>query len=80
MVLPFLAGAAAGVVVALLTAPQSGRDTRKKLKVLAGRAKRVPPALQAAYKRASEAGKETFTRTLHEPAFPAPSKIQSRQH
>jgi gas vesicle protein len=70
--------------VALLTAPQSGRDTRRKLKHLtedlADRAARVPPALQAAYRRATEAGKEAFVRTLEEPAAPAPSTIQSRQH
>lgn len=84
VVLSFLAGAATGAAVALLTAPQSGRDTRKKLKHLtedlATRAARVPPALQAAYRRATEAGKEAFVRTLEEPAVPAPSALHSRQH
>src|SRR3989442_7871933 len=60
IVLSFLTGAATGAVVALLTAPQSGRDTRRKLKHitedLADKAARVPPALQAAYRRATEAG------------------------
>jgi gas vesicle protein len=86
IVLSFLAGAATGAAVALLTAPQSGRDTRRKLKHftedLAERATRVPPALQEAYRRATEAGKEAFVRTLEQPAdpVPAPSTIHSRQH
>ncbi len=84
IVLSFLAGAATGAAVALLTAPQSGRDTRRRLKHftedLAVRAARVPPALQAAYRRATEAGKEAFVRTLEEPAAATPSVVHSRQH
>ena len=72
IVLSFLAGAAPGAAVALLPAPQSGRDTRRKLKHvtddLADRAARVPPALQAAYRRATEAGKEKGAIVVLDPA------------
>jgi gas vesicle protein len=80
----FLAGAATGAAVALLTAPQSGRDTRRKLKQvtddLADRAARVPPALQAAYRRATEAGKEAFVQSLEAPAVPVSSRSHSDRH
>src|SRR3989442_15988021 len=76
IVLSFLAGAATGAVVALLTAPQSGRDTRRKLKHitedLADKAARVPPALQAAYRRATEAGKDAVVHTPQETPAPGP--------
>ena len=84
MVLTFLAGAATGATVALLTAPQSGRDTRRKLKHvaedLAERAARVPPALQEAYRRATEAGTEAFVRTLDERPPPTSSTLHSGHH
>jgi gas vesicle protein len=84
IVLSFLAGAATGAAVALLTAPQSGRDTRRKLKHLtedlAEKAVRVPPAVQAAYRRATEAGKEAFVHTLEEPASPGPGTHPSSRH
>ncbi|HEV8700815.1 MAG TPA: YtxH domain-containing protein [Candidatus Polarisedimenticolia bacterium] len=84
MVLSFLAGAATGAAVALLTAPQSGRDTRRKLKQvtedLADRAARVPPALQAAYRRAAEAGKEAFVHTYEEPAAERSTAHHSDRH
>jgi len=84
ILLSFLAGAATGATVALLTAPQTGRDARRKLKQatddLASRAARVPPALQAAYERATEAGKEAFVRTLEQPASPRSTTIHSSQH
>ena len=78
----FLAGAAAGAAVALLTAPQTGRDARRKLKHatqrLADQAVRMPPAVKAAYKRASQAGKEAFVRTLEEQAVsPRSASIHS---
>jgi len=84
IVLSFLAGAATGAAVAFLTAPQSGRDARRKLKHLtedlAEKAARVPPALQAAYRRATEAGKEAFVHTLEEPAAPSLSTLHSSNH
>jgi gas vesicle protein len=84
LVLSFLAGAATGAAVALLTAPQSGRDTRRKLKEitedLADQAARVPPAIQAAYKRATEAGKEAFVHTFEEPAAARSTAHNSDRH
>jgi gas vesicle protein len=81
MLLTFLVGAATGAAVALLTAPQSGRDTRRKLmhlgEELADRAAHVPPALKAAYLRASEAGKEAFLRTLEERPGPTSTTLHS---
>lgn len=60
----FLAGATAGAVVAYLTAPRSGRETREELKKLgrnfAGTAQKVPTAIRSA----STAAAEAFTETL----------------
>jgi len=65
----FLAGIAAGATVALLTAPQSGRETRRKLKRVkddvSDRAARVGAAIEEAYRRATEAGKKGFVHTLN---------------
>lgn len=59
LILTFLVGAAAGAAVALLTAPRTGRETRRKLKEfaedLAERAGRVPSAVRAAGHDAREA-------------------------
>jgi YtxH-like protein len=64
LVLAFLAGAVSGAVVALLTAPRSGRETRDRIKELArdaaGNGIRVPPALNDAYSRAAEAARRAF--------------------
>ena len=80
--LSFLVGAAAGAAVALLTAPQTGREARRKLKNvsqrLANQAGRVPPAVKEAYRRATQAGKEAFTRKLEEqPASPRSASLHS---
>ena len=68
-ILLFLGGAAIGAGVALLTAPASGRDTRKKLKQvsddLAHKASRVAPAIGKAYRKAASAGKEAFVQTMN---------------
>jgi len=84
IVLAFFAGAAAGATIALLTAPQSGRETRRKLKKFTGdlaeRAARVPPALHAAYRSATEAGKEAFKSTIEAPSIPAPGQPESHHH
>ena len=65
----FLAGAAAGATVALLTAPQSGAETRRKLRLtkdqLAHKASRVGSAISEAYRSATTAGKDGFVRTLN---------------
>jgi gas vesicle protein len=59
-ILLFLGGAAVGAAAALLTAPMSGKDTRRKLKDLSGdwanRASRVAPAIR----KATSAGKDAF--------------------
>ena len=83
ILLCFVVGAAAGAAVALLTAPRSGRETRRKLKEftsdLADRAVRMPPAITEAYRRAAAAGKEAFVSALETPAGPI-AKAVSSQH
>jgi len=70
LVLAFLAGAVTGAAVALLTAPQSGQETRRRLKGLAreagDRAAHVPEALNEAYARAARAAREAFVETLED--------------
>ena len=70
--LSFLLGAATGAAIALLTTPQSGRDTRRKLKEFAGdladRAARVPSAMRTAGREAAATAREAFARGLEEPA------------
>lgn len=72
LVISFLLGAATGAAIALLTTPQSGRDTRRKLKEFAGdladRAARVPSAMRTAGREAAATAREAFTRGLEEPA------------
>ena len=69
-ILLFLGGAAIGATAALLAAPASGRDTRRKLKQLSGdlaqRATRVAPAIGEAYRKATLAGKEAFVQALND--------------
>jgi gas vesicle protein len=71
-ILLLLGGAAIGAAVALLTAPTSGVETRRKLKKVSGdladRASRVAPAIQHAYKKASAAGKEAFAQAWNDSA------------
>lgn len=63
----FLAGAATGATVALLTAPRSGAETRRRLKQtkdhLVVKASRVGSAFSEAYRSATAAGKGGFVRT-----------------
>jgi gas vesicle protein len=70
--LAFLAGAVTGAAVALLTAPQSGGETRRRLKGLArdaaDRAGHVPPALNEAYARAARAARRAFIESLDDKA------------
>jgi len=67
LVLAFVAGAVSGAIVALLTAPRSGRETRGRLKDLvreaAGRAARVPASMDA-YSRAARAARQAFSEAL----------------
>ena len=79
-----LAGAATGAAVALLTAPQSGRETRRKIKQatgdLASRASRVASALQEAYVRGTKAGKEAFVSTVNRPPMKASDSVPTMHH
>ncbi len=73
LLLTFLAGAVTGAVVALLTAPRSGRETRSRLKDLAldaaRGAGRVRPTLNEAYARAARAARQAFLEVI-EPGAP----------
>ena len=64
----FVAGAATGAAIALLTAPRTGRETREKLRDLAKtageKAVRLPQAVTEAASRGAEAAKDTFTKTM----------------
>ena len=64
LLIAFLTGCAAGAAVALLTAPQSGRETRDQIRTwgrdIGSKASRVPGAVKDAYSRASIAAKEAF--------------------
>lgn len=68
--LAFLGGAAAGAATALLLAPQSGEETRAKLKDMAANSKnkvqRVPKALKSAYSQAAETAKDAFGEAYRE--------------
>ena len=68
LLLAFLAGAVSGAVVALLTAPQSGRETRDRLKGLARdavrRAARATLRLHDATTRAARAARRAFSEAL----------------
>jgi len=68
----FIAGAAVGAVVAMLTTPRSGREMRESISDAAhGAADRAvvfPRAVHQAYSRAASAAREAFNRTLRETA------------
>lgn len=70
IVLAFLAGAVGGAAAALLTAPQSGQDTRDTLRGWArdaqSTAPKLPSALNRAYREATNAAREAFTQALRE--------------
>ena len=67
VLMAFLGGAAAGAVVALLTAPQSGAQTRSQIRqrALATRdtAANFPKALQGAVEAAREAFNESLVKS-----------------
>jgi gas vesicle protein len=68
LLIAFLAGAAAGAAVALLTAPAPGREARESVRGWAkdaqGRVERVPRAVRSAYTEAARAAKDAFVRTF----------------
>jgi gas vesicle protein len=66
----FVLGAAAGATIALLTAPRSGREARKRLKGtsfdLGKTIERVPGAIRRAGSRAVKAGQAAFEQARDE--------------
>ncbi len=70
MALAFLAGAAAGAVAAVLSAPQSGRETREQVRKWAqdvgDKATHVPGAVRQASSRAFEAARGAFRESLEQ--------------
>ena len=68
LLLAFIAGALVGTTVALLSAPQSGRDSRGAIRGWArdagGTATRLPEALGHAYRQATGAAKQAFNEAL----------------
>src|SRR5262249_17138358 len=80
----FLAGIATGATVALLTAPQSGRETRRKIKQLkdqvTDRASRVGLAIGEAYRQATEAGKKGFVHSLNGTTTKASRSLHASHH
>lgn len=70
VLLAFLAGAITGASAALLSAPQSGSETRGAIRGWAhdagAKATRLPEALRNAYREASRAAKQAFNEALAE--------------
>lgn len=66
MLIAFLIGAAAGAVAALLAAPASGAESRKKLAELARRPKTIAERIPAAVHEARTAAREAFTEAMAE--------------
>lgn len=70
LLMAFLGGAVAGVAIALLTAPQSGRETRETLKEWGrearDRAGRLPHAMREASSRGTHAAREAFADSMRE--------------
>ena len=64
-ILLFLGGAAIGATAAILAAPTSGRETRRKLKQASVDLAHRASALQEACRKATVAGKEAFLQTMN---------------
>ena len=68
VLLAFLAGTVAGAAIALISAPQSGSETRESLRGFAAgagdRAGTVPDTLRGAYGKAASAARDAFSRAL----------------
>jgi gas vesicle protein len=66
----FIAGAAAGATIALLTTPRSGREMRARLKdatrELGERARQIPGAVQKAGAKAVKVGQAAFADAKNE--------------
>jgi hypothetical protein len=82
LVLAFVLGVAAGAVTALLTASRTGRETRRRLKTLAGEAgaeaARLTPALGEAFARAVRAARDAFVDTLRVEGVPLGEEAAGR--
>ena len=70
VLLAFLAGTVTGTMVALLSAPHSGSETRGAIRGWArdagGKATRLPEALRHAYLQATNAARNAFNDALRE--------------
>jgi gas vesicle protein len=64
----FIVGAACGAVAALLTAPQTGAETREQVReftrVTGRKARNIPFELQGAWRRAVDAARSAFDEAL----------------
>jgi gas vesicle protein len=81
LLLAFMAGAVVGACATVLTAPQSGSETRDTLRGWAreaqGRAPRLPDALRGAYREATAAAKKAFVEALEQPSADASKDADS---
>lgn len=66
VLLALLGGAAAGAAVALLTAPRSGAESRRRIRELADDTQDSVTRLPAAVRKASIAAREAFNQALDE--------------
>lgn len=66
VVLGFLAGAAAGAVALLLSAPRSGAQTRDRIRTLAQDSRERVERLPEALSEAGQAAKDAFTQAMAE--------------
>lgn len=71
VVLAFAGGALAGATVAMLFAPVTGEEARKRIKEIAQsgtkRVTRMPKALKSAYSQATDVAKEAFSQAYSQP-------------
>ncbi|ANM31846.1 hypothetical protein ABI59_23245 [Acidobacteria bacterium Mor1] len=78
LLIAFLAGAAAGAAVALLSSPKTGSENRDSIagwaKGAQGKAGKVPGAIRNASRDAAKAATEAFTKTLKDETAQAPSE------
>ncbi len=72
LLIAFLAGAAAGAAVALLSSPRTGSENRDSIAGWArgaqGTATKMPHAIRNASRDAAKAASDAFTRAMHQEA------------
>lgn len=66
LVAAFLGGAAAGAVVALLTAPRAGRESRERVRDYIDHRRDDAARLPSAVRAAGEAARNAFGEAIHE--------------